>query len=159
MLRCCTGSPPPPPPPQPSSFVMRMDAPTVCYDGVKRAQVQFLGRRPQELPSSGVADQPKLKAAFPIRPLSQTPRTSLTTTNTSEGRWSYSERPHVRNVPDDTIHQRCSIKNKKSVSDAFFFILSVSLCIGFQVSLTRPVYLAINPQPRSQDRYMSKTVS
>lgn len=58
MLRCCTGSPPPPPrppppPPQPSSFVMRMDAPTVCYDGVKRAQVQFLGR--------GAARTPELR--------------------------------------------------------------------------------------------------
>lgn len=56
------------PSPQPSSsFVMRMDAPTVCYDGVKRAQVQFLGKEggPRELPSQGSPVGPQWKLLFP----------------------------------------------------------------------------------------------
>lgn len=57
-----------------------------------------------------VTDQPKVKAGFPITPLSQMPCPSFTTTNTSELHWSYSKGFPVKNVGNETIHQHCSIK-------------------------------------------------
>lgn len=79
-----------------------------------------------------VTDRPKVKAVFPISPLSQMPCPSFTTTNTSELHWSYSEGFQMKNVFDDTIDQHCSIK--KSVQGAFFFIVLVSIYMEFKTA-------------------------
>lgn len=99
-----------------------------------------------------VTDRPKVKAVFPINPLSQMPCPSFTTTNTSELHWSYSEGFQMKNVLDDTIDQHCSIK-KKCIQRAFFFIVLVSIYIEFKgVEYTISQTDQFEPSPSSDHK-------